>query len=332
MTIKEIAALAGTSRGTVDRVLNGRGNVNAELTEKILNIASTGQYQPNHLAQALIKSRRRMVVGVVINSLGNAFFDDVLRGIRDRALKYGSYGLSVIIKEIKGYDGSEQIGAIDAVLEEGIDALAIMPLDVPEVRAKLETLDIPIVMFNTDIQMEKLAFVGCDYYNSGCISGDLAKLILGDAGGSAAIVIGSHMHQGHKLRAAGFSDSVQSNAKIRIVDCLENDDDEDVSYTVTKKLVAERHPDLVYFGAAGINGGVKAVIESGEKIKIITVDETKSTRKLMEQGIISATVTQQPYQQGVLTIKTLYNYLSGDKLPKEKYTYTENHVKLKSSR
>ena len=34
MTIKEIAALAGTSRGTVDRVLNGRGNVNPELKKK----------------------------------------------------------------------------------------------------------------------------------------------------------------------------------------------------------------------------------------------------------------------------------------------------------
>ena len=33
-TMKEIAHLAGVSRGTVDRVLNHRGNVNKE-TEKI---------------------------------------------------------------------------------------------------------------------------------------------------------------------------------------------------------------------------------------------------------------------------------------------------------
>ena len=35
MTIAEIAKLAGTSRGTVDRVINGRGKVNKELEERI---------------------------------------------------------------------------------------------------------------------------------------------------------------------------------------------------------------------------------------------------------------------------------------------------------
>ena len=34
-TIKEIAALAGVFRGTVDRVLNDRGAVNPETAEKI---------------------------------------------------------------------------------------------------------------------------------------------------------------------------------------------------------------------------------------------------------------------------------------------------------
>ena len=36
MTINEIAKLANTSRGTVDRVINNRGKVRKELAEKIL--------------------------------------------------------------------------------------------------------------------------------------------------------------------------------------------------------------------------------------------------------------------------------------------------------
>jgi len=332
MTIKEIASLAGTSRGTVDRVLNGRGNVNSELAQKILSIANQNNYQPNRLAQALINSRKHMTIGVVINSLGNEFFDDVLRGIHDRAQKYGSYGLSVIVKEIKGYDGSEQLGAIDAVLESGIDALAIMPLDVPEVREKLEALDIPIVVFNTDIQTEKLAFVGCDYYNSGGLSGDIAKLILGSSGGKIGVIIGSFMMHGHKLRIAGFTDSVAENPNIDIIARLENADDDLRSFEVTKKLIEEHHPDLIYFGAAGVKGGVEAVLLSGENIRVITVDETTVTREYLCKGVISATVTQQPYEQGALTIKILHDYLSNQKPPREKYNYTENQVKLKNSK
>ena len=46
-TIKEIAALAGVSRGTVDRVLNNRGAVNPETAEKIRKIAKELDYKPN---------------------------------------------------------------------------------------------------------------------------------------------------------------------------------------------------------------------------------------------------------------------------------------------
>ena len=60
MTIKQIAEKAGTSRGTVDRVLNGRGNVNPELAKRILDIAERERYQPNQLAQALIRSRQQL--------------------------------------------------------------------------------------------------------------------------------------------------------------------------------------------------------------------------------------------------------------------------------
>ena len=37
-TLKEIADLAGVSRGTVDRVLNHRGSVNPKTAEKVMNI------------------------------------------------------------------------------------------------------------------------------------------------------------------------------------------------------------------------------------------------------------------------------------------------------
>ena len=296
-----------------------------------MNIARQNNYQPNHLARALIKSRKQMTIGVVINSLGNEFFDDVLKGIYDRAQKSRSYGLNVIVKEIKGYDGTEQISAIDSVYACGIDALAIMPLDVPEVISKLESLDIPIVMFNSDVQADKIAFVGCDYYNSGELSGDLAQLILGDNGGKVGIVIGSFKLLGHNLRVSGFKDRVASNGNIDVVACLENADDDSQSYQITEKLIAEHHPDLIYFGAGGVKGGVKAVLSSGENIRIITVDEIKSTRAYLNEGIISATVTQQPYVQGVMTIKILYEYLANKKLPHEKYNYMVNQIKLRSS-
>ena len=97
-------------------------------------------------------------------------------------------------------------------------------------------------------------------------------------------------------------------------------------------MIAEKSPDLIYFGAGGIAGGIKAIMESGREIKILTVDDTEIVNHYLEDGTISATVTQQPYYQGENTIKILYDYLSGGKEPKEVNSFTENQIKLKSSK
>ena len=47
-TMKEIAELSGVSRGTVDRVLNHRGVVNAETEKKVLEIAKLLDQQSRH--------------------------------------------------------------------------------------------------------------------------------------------------------------------------------------------------------------------------------------------------------------------------------------------
>lgn len=57
VTIKEIAALANVSRGTVDKVLNNRPGVKDTTREKVLKIAKQLNYQPNFIGKALVHSR-----------------------------------------------------------------------------------------------------------------------------------------------------------------------------------------------------------------------------------------------------------------------------------
>ena len=328
MTIKEIAKLAGTSRGTVDRVLNNRGRVNPELRDRVLEIADREQYQPNQLARALINSRKPVHIGIVIHSVDNPFFTDVLKGIHDRAKKLKNYGLEIKLCQIKGYDPVEQLKAIRQLTESGIDGLAIMPIDVPEIKAELDGLNVPIVTFNTDIDVDRLAFVGCDYYNSGMISGDLARLLL-HSGGTAAAVMGNLQVRGHKERYQGFSDCLNEYADIQVLDPFENQDDNVTCYRVVSQLLAECEVDLIYFGAAGLDGGVQAVRESGKDVQIISVDETDSVRRFLKDGTIAATVTQQPYMQGDLSVRILYEYLANKKKPKKPMCFTSNEVKLR---
>ena len=63
-TIKQIAELAGVSRGTVDRVLNNRGSVNANTAARVREIAEKLNSNVNAVKQlklrAILSLRRYM--------------------------------------------------------------------------------------------------------------------------------------------------------------------------------------------------------------------------------------------------------------------------------
>ena len=105
ITAKEIAELAGVSRGTVDRALKGREGVNPETKERILKIAEEHNYKPNLIGKALVYSNRSVPVAVIMNSIGNSFFEDVKKGMLAAEHEYSDYGIKLNIREIKGYNG-----------------------------------------------------------------------------------------------------------------------------------------------------------------------------------------------------------------------------------
>ncbi|MEG0767278.1 MAG: LacI family DNA-binding transcriptional regulator, partial [Clostridia bacterium] len=107
ITSKEIAELAGVSRGTVDRVLNRRGGVRAEVEKQVLEIAAQWGYEPNRAGKALV-TRKKISLGVVVNALGNPFYDEVLRGMEAAAADFSDFSISLVMKKIKGYRMEEQ--------------------------------------------------------------------------------------------------------------------------------------------------------------------------------------------------------------------------------
>ena len=67
-TIKEIAILAGVSRGTVDRVLNNRGSVSADKVKKVQEIAKALNYTPNLAGKTLAVKKKQLKFGYILFS------------------------------------------------------------------------------------------------------------------------------------------------------------------------------------------------------------------------------------------------------------------------
>ncbi|MGC9522889.1 MAG: LacI family DNA-binding transcriptional regulator [Anaerolineae bacterium] len=59
LTLEHIAELAGVSRTTASRVINGRPGVSAATRERVLKVIEEVGYQPNENAQSLAAHRSR---------------------------------------------------------------------------------------------------------------------------------------------------------------------------------------------------------------------------------------------------------------------------------
>lgn len=88
VTIREVAAHAGVSVGTVSNVLNGRGTVNASTVDAVRRAIEHLGYVRNDAARQLRAGRSRGI-GMIVLDVANPFFAAVARGAEERAAQDG---------------------------------------------------------------------------------------------------------------------------------------------------------------------------------------------------------------------------------------------------
>ena len=333
-TIREIAELAGVSRGTVDRVLNNRGSVNEETAERIRAIIRQLDYKPNRAGIALAAQKKKYLIGVILFSRKNPFFDYVMQGFSDKAEELSLYGCEITVKRV-AYHPEAQLSAIRACLKEGVQGLIITPYNGDEIREELNKLirsGIPVITVNSDAEgVRRLAYVGSDYYNSGEAAGALMKLV---TSGSVrlGIVNGDNNILCHTQRISGFVDKLSDDTRFKVVCQGESLDDDKTAYELVSRML-HSHPDInaFYFTAAGVYGGCRAIAElAPEKdIKVITFDEVPSTVEMMQKNIITATICQEPYWQGSKSLEVMFSFLSDKEASVQDSYYAELSVKIR---
>lgn len=335
-TLKEIADLAGVSRGTVDRVLNHRGCVNPQTEQRILEIVQALDYKPNKAGIVLAAQKKNLKLGVVLLGKGTVFYDDILAGVHDKAAELDSYNCSVLIRQTE-YDLTKQLQAIDELIAEGINGLAISPYNDNAVREKIDELHtqgIPVVTLNTDIEnSNRMAYVGSHFYRSGETAGGLMHLMTsGEV--LIGIISGSQNVLCHTERIAGFRHVIKSYERIRIIETINHNDDETQSYELTADML-KQHPEInaLYFTAGGVYGGCRAVMDCGRhnNITVITYDMVKTTREFVESGLISATICQQPFLQGYKPLSLLFTYLTTGERPAVENDYVDIDIRIKEN-
>ncbi len=82
LTLRDVSEASGVSEMTVSRVLRGKGDVSAATRQRVQEAATRMGYVPNRIAGSLASSQVNLVA-VIIPSLGNMVYPEVLAGISE---------------------------------------------------------------------------------------------------------------------------------------------------------------------------------------------------------------------------------------------------------
>ena len=263
LTLRDVSEASGVSEMTVSRVLRNRGDVSAATREKVLTAARTLGYVPNKIAGGLA-SQRVNLVAVVIPSLSNMVFPDVLGGI---SAELDDTGLQPVVG-VTNYSPSREDAVLYDMLSWRPSGVILAGLEHSKAaRAMLDNAGLPVVEI-MDVDGEPIdTAVGISHRRAGA---EIATEIL-NAGYLRIGFIGTHMPEDHRARKrlAGFEERLgESGILLAAREYYQGGSSLQKGRELTERILA-REPDLdfLYYSNDMIGaGGLLWCLEKGYDI------------------------------------------------------------------
>lgn len=331
-TIQMVAEKASVSRGTVDRVLNNRSYVKPEVRDRILAaIEEIGYLSPRQTHQNTISDGifPPIKLGVLLPNWTGHFKTEILRGIQAARSELSDFHVEVVINECQTDIPAEVIQLLDNLISQGVQGIALCTVNDITIEKKVSSLveqGIPFITLNSDLtDSNRLCFIGQDYRQSGRIAAELMGKCI-PKNSKLLAMVGNLEFDGHKRRLNGFCERMHElgfdEGQIEI---LETYNDYHITYRkVTDAL--DRIGDLkaIYMANRSVAGCTQAVDTAGKKgtLRIICHDISENTKRLLQNGSVDFSISQDLYTQGYLPLVLLREYLQKGRAPQPDQTAT----------
>lgn len=336
-TIKEIAKLAGVSRGTVDRVLNGRPGVSPETERQVRAIMEERRYHPDTAGKMLAARKKKLRLAfLVVHGPEFVFFADILHAARDKAAELRELGVTVDFYLIRQFDAPYLTRTLREVEESEPDGIAALPLRTKpfvEFLERMNAKNVPAVFFNIDEDFApRLCYVGCDYVRSGRVAAGLCALCAGGEGEVGVATFDGTNSVSFTQRMGGFVQEMGTYApRLTLADGGSPAIFRIGDFSAVKRLLDE-HPRLavLYIVNQGDFSVCRAVRKAAgnRHLAVVTNDLIPAQREMLRDGIISATISQRPDLQGSLPLQILYDLLVFGQKPARPCVYTELDIHI----
>jgi len=157
-SVRDVAAEAGVSVGTVSNVLNRPDKVSAATVARVQAAIELLGFVRNDAARQLRAGRSRSI-GLVVLDVGNPFFTDLARGAEDRAAKAG---LTVLLGN-SDETRERESAYLDLFEEQRVHGVLITPLgDTGEQLTRLRRRGTPTVLVDRQVEDRSFSSVAVD--------------------------------------------------------------------------------------------------------------------------------------------------------------------------
>jgi LacI family transcriptional regulator len=323
--ISDIAAQAGVSAGTVDRVIHNRGEVAPKTREKILKIVREMNYEPDILASTLASKKNfRFAVLIPEADASNPFWQTPAEGLHDAWDEIRHFGITLEKHFFTYHDRNAYSKKLENIINSHPSGVILAPIFTEQTISyipKLKKLGIPVVFLNTRIDnQDNTAFVGQDPIQSGKVAARLMDYGL-DVDAEIFIVniiseIGGNSHILNREKGfRQFFQNINNGYKKRILHTINiNSQAPDELDLILQQKIGTRNPGLCKKGIFVTNSKVFQVASWLEKNELtnytlIGYDLLEQTQQFLKKGVIDFLISQKPREQGYTSVMALFNHL-----------------------
>lgn len=159
-TIIDVAQKAGVSVATVSRVVNGNYPVKEETKKRVRLVIEELQYVPNIQAREL-NMQRSTSIGVVVPSLYNMFFAEVIDGIEEQ-LRSDSYSLLLCCAK---NDSQQESKCITDLMSRNVSGIIVISPNTENIETNFYDRIVPmqpLVFINSYAKISNISYVAND--------------------------------------------------------------------------------------------------------------------------------------------------------------------------
>ena len=255
-------------------------------------------------------------VGLAISTLDNPFFVDLADGAEEAAEELG-VNLTVVDA---GDDAATQMSSVEDLVIQGMDLIAINPVDGDAIVPAIEEADmmnIPVITVDRGAETDVAVHIASDNVEGGRMAAEYMAEMLNNEGRVIELE-GIPGTSAARERGEGFNEVMDEIEGIEIIARQPADFNRAQGMSVMEDLLeAHENIDAVFAHNDEMAlGAIEAIDAAGltDEIMVVGFDAIGDALTAIEEGTLAATIAQQPHEMGRLTIEMAVQLLDGEEV------------------